>query len=309
MKDETRRPLPEVTAPDQGRPALVLVSTPIGNLQDFSPRAAEALREADAVLCEDTRTSAILARAHGLRPRFESLHEHNEQARIPALIEAMRQGRRFALISDAGTPVISDPGYRLTRAAIEAGLTVSGIPGPNAALLALALSGLPPHPFLFIGFLPPRQAGRRAALAKLRDAEAAGLSATLIFYEAPHRLAACLADCAHVLGNRPAAVARELTKRFEETRRDSLASLAAFYQSSPPRGEITLIVAPAPEPLLSGPAFDEALNAAIRAKLATLSVKDAAAEVSAERRIPRKLAYARALAIAAGINELKGNTT
>ena len=297
MKDETRQPLPEMAAPDQGRPALVLVSTPIGNLQDLSPRAIEALREADTVLCEDTRTSAVLATAHGLRLRLDALHEHNEQARIPALVEAMRQGRRFALISDAGTPVISDPGYRLTRAVIEAGLAVSGIPGPNAALLALALSGLPPHPFLFSGFLPPRQAGRRSALARLRGAEAAGLAATLIFYESPHRLADCLADCAAVLGDRPAAVARELTKRFEEVRRDRLESLAAFYAANAPRGEITLVIGPAPEPALAGAAFEAALDAALEVKLATLSVKDAAAQVSAERQIPRKLVYARALAL------------
>jgi 16S rRNA (cytidine1402-2'-O)-methyltransferase len=297
MNDETRRLLPEVTAPDAGRPALVLVSTPIGNLQDLSPRAVAALKDADAVLCEDTRTSAVLLTAHGIRVRLEALHEHNEQARIPALIAAMRQGRRFALISDAGTPLVSDPGYRLTRAVIEAGLPVSGIPGANAAVLALALSGLPPHPFLFGGFLPPRQAARQAALAKLRAAEAAGLTATLIFYEAPHRLAACLADCAHVLGNRPAAVARELTKKFEEIRRGSLEALAAQYQPKPPRGEITLVIAPAPEVVLSGDEFEAALDAALLARLATLSVKDAAAAVSAEQGIPRKLVYARALAL------------
>ncbi len=298
MNDETRRPLPEVTAPDPGRPALVLVSTPIGNLQDFPPRAVAALRDADAVLCEDTRTSQILLTAHGVRARMEALHEHNEQARIPALIAAMQEGRRFALISDAGTPLIADPGYRLTRAAIAAGLSVSGIPGPNAAVLALALSGLPPHPFLFTGFLPPRQAGRRRALAKLQAAEAAGLIATLIFYEAPHRLAACLADCAAILGDRPAAIARELTKRFEEIRRDSLFGLAAHYAPKPPRGEITLVIGPKPEAVLAGEAFDEALDAALTKKLATFSVKDAAALVSAERQIPRKLAYARALILA-----------
>ena len=297
MNDETWQPLPQVTAPEPGRPALVLVSTPIGNLQDLSPRAVAALRDADAVLCEDTRTSQVLLNAHGIHVRLEALHEHNEQARLPALVDAMRQGRRFALISDAGTPLIADPGYRLTRAAIAAGVLVSGIPGPNAAMLALALSGLPPYPFLFGGFLPPRQAARRAALAKLHAAEAAGLTATLVFYEAPHRLAACLADCSFMLGDRPAAVARELTKRFEEIRRDGLAALAAHYAPKPPRGEITLVIGPAPEAVLSGGAFEDALDAALATALATLSVKDAAALVSAERRIPRKLVYARALAL------------
>jgi 16S rRNA (cytidine1402-2'-O)-methyltransferase len=297
MNNETWQPLPQMTTPEPERPALVLVSTPIGNLQDLSPRAVAALRDADTVLCEDTRSSQVLLNAHGVRAKLEALHEHNEEARIPALMHAMRQGRRFALISDAGMPLISDPGYRLARAAIAAGLLVSGIPGANAAVLALALSGLPPHPFLFGGFLPPRQAARRAALAKLQAAEAAGLTATFIFYEAPHRLAACLADCAHVLGDRPAAVARELTKRFEEIRRDSLAALAAHYAPKPPRGEITLVIGPMPEAILSGKAFEDALDAALATALATLSVKDAAALVSAERRVPRKLVYARALTL------------
>lgn len=298
MNDVPSLPPLEVTAPvPEPRHALVLVSTPIGNLQDMSPRAAAALREADSVLCEDTRTSQTLLRAHGIRAELYALHEHNEQARIPGLIAAMREGRSFALISDAGTPLVSDPGYRLVRAAIEAGLSVSGIPGPNAALLALALSGLPPHPFLFQGFLPPKQAGRRAALAKLRAAESAGLRATLILYEAPHRLPACLTDCAQVLGERPAAVCRELTKRFEEVRRDGLQALAVHYEENSPRGEITLVIGPAPEDVLEGEEFDQALDAALRARLATMSLKDAVAAVSLERRVPRRLVYARALAL------------
>jgi 16S rRNA (cytidine1402-2'-O)-methyltransferase len=160
--------------------ALVLVSTPIGNLKDFSSRACDTLAGADAILCEDTRTSAVLLRAYDIKTKLIALHEHNEESRIPGLIAAMQGGARYALISDAGTPLVSDPGYRLVRAAIEAGLLVGGVPGANAAVLALTLSGLPPHPFLFSGFLPPKSGARRAALERLRNAEAAGLSATLV---------------------------------------------------------------------------------------------------------------------------------
>ncbi|OYV32889.1 MAG: rRNA (cytidine-2'-O-)-methyltransferase, partial [Rhodospirillales bacterium 20-64-7] len=155
--------------------ALVLVSTPIGNLGDLSPRARDSLAGADAVLCEDTRTSAVLLRAHGIKTKLQALHEYNEAEQVPKLVAAMQAGAHYALISDAGTPLVADPGYRLVRAAIAAGLTVGGIPGPNAAVLALTLSGLPPHPFLFAGFLPPKPAARTTALARLREAEAAGL--------------------------------------------------------------------------------------------------------------------------------------
>ncbi len=160
------------------------------------------------------------------------------RAALPRLIEAMQGGQRFALISDAGTPLVSDPGYRLVRAAIEAGLRVSGVPGPSAAVLALTLSGLPPQPFLFTGFLPPKSGARRGAMAGLRGAELAGLSATHIFYEAPHRLAAFLADAAAAFGPRPAAVCRELTKHFEEVRRGTLEELAAYYAANRRAGRL-----------------------------------------------------------------------
>ncbi len=203
----------------------------------------------------------------------------------------MRAGTRFALISDAGTPLVSDPGYRLVRAVIEAGLKLSGIPGPNAALLALTLSGLPPHPYLFSGFLPPKSGARRAALQKLRGAEMAGLGATHLFYEAPHRLAEFLADAADVLGPRPAAMCRELTKHFEEVRRGTLAELAAHYAAHAPRGEICVVIGPAVEEEASA----ETLDTALRAALATMSVKDAAAAVALATDLPKKQVYARAL--------------
>jgi 16S rRNA (cytidine1402-2'-O)-methyltransferase len=271
--------------------ALVLVSTPIGNLKDFSPRAQEALAAADAILCEDTRTSSVLLRAYDIRTKLIALHEHNEEARIPQLLAAMQEGARYALISDAGTPLVSDPGYRLVRAAIEAGLIVSGIPGPNAAVLALTLSGLPPQPFLFLGFLPPKSGPRRAALERLRNAEAAGLSATLVFYEAPHRLAETLADAAEILGPRQAAVCRELSKHYEDVRRETLPALAAHYSSETPRGEITLVIGPA----TAEPATAETLDQALELALGQMSLKDAAAAVATATGLPKKQVYARAL--------------
>ena len=275
------------TAPD----GLVLVSTPIGNLADLSPRALAALRAADLVLCEDTRVTARLLSAHGIAASTSPLHEFNEDARIPAVLDALRAGRRIALVSDAGTPLVSDPGFRLVRAALAAGLPVGAVPGPNAALLALVLSGLPPQPFLFLGFPPPRSAARRAAFGQLRAAERAGLSATLVWHEAPHRLAETLDDLLAAFGDRPAAVARELTKRFEEVRRDGLAALAAHYAAHAARGEITVLVGPAPSEMADA----EDLDGQLRAALDAHSVKDAAALVAGATGLPRRTVYARAL--------------
>lgn len=272
---------------------LVLVSTPIGNLADITLRAIAALRAADLVLCEDTRTTARLLTAHGISARTAPLHEHNEDARIAQVLGLLRHGRCVALVSDAGTPLVSDPGYRLVRAAIAEGLAVSGAPGANAALMALTLSGLPPHPFLFLGFPPPRSAARLAAFAGLRAAERAGLSATLIWYEAPHRLAETLADLAQAFGDRPAAVARELTKRFEEVRRGGLVGLASHYASHAARGEICILVGPAPDEVPG----DEDVDALLRAVLATSRLKEAVAQVTAATGLPRKQVYARALAL------------
>ena len=277
----------------------MLVSTPIGNLGDITRRALAALGAADLVLCEDTRVTSKLLAAYGLRPRLAALHDHNEAAETPRLLAMLQGGRRLALVADAGTPLLADPGYRLVRAAIAAGLPVSGLPGANAGVLALVLSGLPPLPCLFLGFPPPRQAARRAAFATLRAAERAGLAASLVWHEAPHRLAATLADLAAAFGDRPAAVARELTKRFEEVRRDGLAALAAHFAASPARGEITLVVGPAPRETESAEDLDERLRAA----LASHSLRDAAALVSAAAGLPRKLVYARALALESAVRK------
>ncbi len=269
----------------------MLVSTPIGNLGDLSSRARDALATADLVLCEDTRHTARLLAAIGVSAKAEPLHEHNEDARTPSVLAALHAGRRVALVSDAGTPLVSDPGYRLVRAAIAAGLPVTAVPGPNAAVTAVVLSGLPPLPFLVLGFPPPRQAARRAAFGALRAAERAGLAATLIWHEAPHRLRETLADMADAFGDRPAAVARELTKRFEEVRRASLPDLARHYADTPARGEITVLVGP---PAEQDP---EDLDGRLRAALAAHSVKDAAALVTAATGLPRRLVYERALAL------------
>jgi 16S rRNA (cytidine1402-2'-O)-methyltransferase len=280
-------------SPDHRQDGLVLVSTPIGNLGDITPRAVEALRTADLVLCEDTRHTGRLLAAIGVQARLQPLHEHNEDASIPSLIAQLRQGRRIALVSDAGVPLVSDPGYRLVRAAIAESLPVRAIPGANAAITALVLSGLPPLPFLVLGFPPPRQAARRASFARLRAAERAGLKATLIWHEAPHRLAATLADMVESFGARPAAVARELTKRFEEVRRGALPELAAHYDAETARGEITIVVGPAADEGMEPEDLDERLREA----LATHSVKDAAALVAAATGLPRRAVYARALAL------------
>ena len=272
---------------------LVLVSTPIGNLGDLSARALEALRSADLVLCEDTRVTGRLLAHFGIAAAVSPLHDYNEDERTPGLLDALRAGRRIALVSDAGTPVVSDPGFRLVRAVLAAGLRVAAIPGANAAVMALTLSGLPPQPFLFFGFPPPRSAARRTAFGRLRAAEQGGLAATAIWYEAPHRLAAMLQDLLDVFGDRPAAVARELTKRFEEVRRDGLAALAAHYAVAEARGEITVLLGPAPAEATDAATLDDQLRAALGGS----SVKDAAATVAAATGLPRRVVYSRALAL------------
>lgn len=272
---------------------LILVATPIGNLADLSARGVAALRHAELILCEDTRTSGVLLGHYGIGTATAPLHEHNESARIPAVLARLQAGALIALVSDAGTPLVSDPGYRLVRAAIEAGVPVSAVPGANAAVMALTLSGLPPQPFMFLGFPPPKEAGRRAAFAGLRAAERAGLATTMIWHEAPHRLAETLADMAEVFGDRDAAVARELTKRFEEVRRGTLGALAAHYAAEAPRGEITLLIGPAP----AEQADAEQLDDLLRQALETHSVKDAAALVAGATGLPRRTVYARALAL------------
>jgi 16S rRNA (cytidine1402-2'-O)-methyltransferase len=271
----------------QLEPGLHLVATPIGNLGDITLRALWVLRGVDRILCEDTRVTGRLLARFGIATPLDTYHDHNADRMRPLALAALRRGERLALVSDAGTPLVSDPGFKLVRAALDERLPVTAAPGPSAAIDALILSGLPPDAFLFAGFLPPRAAARRKALAAWRE-----LPATLIFYEGPSRLAAALADMHDVLGDRPAAIGRELTKRHEEVRRGSLATLAAHYRNDPPRGEVVMVIGP-PEPDASAPAD---IDGQLDAKLARLSLRDAVAELAAETGLPRRSLYDRALA-------------
>ena len=216
---------------------LYLVATPIGNLADITHRALQVLRDVALVACEDTRHTRKLLQHYGLDTKTISYHEHNEQQRARELVELLQQGCDVAVVSDAGTPSISDPGFRLVRAAIENGVAVVPVPGPSALIAALVAAGLPTDEFFFGGFLPARSSARRARLTELR-----AVPGTLIFYEAPHRLAASLKDAYEVLGEREAVVARELTKLHEEIGRGRLSELAAHYSQTEPRGEIVLLI-------------------------------------------------------------------
>ena len=273
-------------------PGLYLVATPIGNARDITLRAIDVLAGAEILAAEDTRNTRKLLDILGIRReggRIVPYHDHNGAQQRPRLLAALAEGRSVALVSDAGTPLVADPGYRLATEAIAAGHAVTAVPGASAVLAALSVAGLPSDRFLFAGFLPPRQAARRRALEEL-----ATVPATLVFYESPRRLAASLADMAAVLGDRPAAVCRELTKRFEEVRRGGLATLAGGYATGPaPQGEVVVV----PGGPVAAPAGAATLDAALRAALTTLSVKDAAAAVAAELGLARREVYARALGL------------
>ena len=273
-------------------PGLYLVATPIGNTGDITLRALETLKGADLVACEDTRVTAKLLTRFGIHAHTVPYHEHNAAAMRPKLLERLRAGQVVALVSDAGTPLISDPGYKLVQAVVEAGLAVTALPGASALLTALQLSALPTDRFLFLGFLPGKAAARRAAIE-----EVAGLGATLVCYESAQRLAALLADLAGALGPRPAAVARELTKLFEEVRRGTLSELAAHYaEAGPPKGEVVVVIGPPADS--EAETLDEAgLDAALRQALATSSLRDAVATVARLSGQPRKTVYARALTL------------
>jgi 16S rRNA (cytidine1402-2'-O)-methyltransferase len=217
---------------------LFVVSTPIGNLKDLSSRAEDVLREVDVVACEDTRHTGRLLSGLGIKNRLLSLHEHNERRRIPGLMAELEGGADVALVSDAGTPLLSDPGYPLVRAAIENGYTVVPIPGPSAALSALVASGLPPYPFTFCGFPPPKRARRQRFFARF-----ATLGHTLVYFEGPHRILASLSDAREALGDRQAAVARELTKLHEEVLRGSLSEIEATLSARPSmKGEFCVVI-------------------------------------------------------------------
>jgi len=265
---------------------LYVVATPIGNLEDVTLRALRVLRDCDAIACEDTRITVRLARRYGLCRTMLPYHEHNARAALPALLRRLTQGQVLALVSDAGTPLLSDPGYRLVEAALAADHGVIPIPGPSSLLAGLAAAGLPSDQVHFAGFLPSRQSARRRALQKL-----AGVPGTLVFYEAPGRVAAVFADIAAILGDRPACLARELTKRHEEWRRGPVSALAAGALDTPPRGECVLLVGPSAATIDDEPDIDVML----RTVLARDSVRDAAAAVAEASGLPRRQVYTRAL--------------
>ncbi len=271
---------------------LYIIATPIGNIGDISSRALEILGKVDAIACEDTRVSGKLTSFYNIPAKKIPYHDHNAAEMRPRLIAMIKEGKRVALISDAGMPLISDPGYKLVAQCAAEDIPMTCIPGPTASLTALTLSGLPTDKFMFAGFLPPKSAARKTALAEVK-----AVPATLIFYETAPRLIGSLEDMQAILGDRPAAVARELTKKFEEVRRGQLSELGAYYQAhGEPRGEIVIVVG-GPVAGQTEDWTDEAVDKLLREMMREqgMSVKDAAAFVAARSGIKKRDVYQRAL--------------
>lgn len=262
---------------------LYIVATPIGNLADISLRALHILSSADVIYCEDTRTSVRLMQHYAIAAPLRAFHEHNEDAEEARVLAQIKDGRRVVLISDAGMPLVSDPGFKLVRACTQQNLPVTCIPGASAVLTALAAAGLPTDQFTFAGFLPPKQAARRTRLSELK-----AVRGTLVFFEAPQRVAETLADMAHVLGDRAGVVARELTKLHEEIARGPLSALAASFESRDVKGEIVVLAGPA----LAEVASDEDILAHLATALESMRLKDAAAAVADALGVPKSRVYA-----------------
>jgi 16S rRNA (cytidine1402-2'-O)-methyltransferase len=265
---------------------LYVVATPIGNLEDFTVRARRVLSEVDVIACEDTRHARVLLSHYGITTPMRSYHEQNERIRAAELVARLRRGEDVALISDAGTPALSDPGFPLIREAIDAGIAVVAVPGPSAALAALAVAGLPVNRFLFLGFLPRRSGERIRVLEMLRPAPW-----TLVIYEAPHRVTALLQDLQRVLGDRRIALARELTKRYEEVFRGTVAQALGHLRSHPPRGEFTVVVEGAAGAAAAGANPDDARGTMRELLRAGRSPQDAVAEVMRASGLPRREVY------------------
>ena len=276
VSDQLQRHLADPLAP-----GLYLVSTPIGNLGDITIRAISVLARADVVLCEDTRHSRTLLAHFAISTSARPYHEHNAARERPRVLRELEGGLRIALISDAGTPLVSDPGWKLVRAALDAGHRVEALPGASAALAALTLGGLPTDAFLFAGFLPPKSAARRTRIAELR-----GVPATLVFFEAPARAAETLADLAQVLGNRPAALARELTKLHEEVRRAPLEELAQAAIAGI-KGEVVILVGPPQDAEVT----DADISARLAIALEEMSLRDASRMVAEALGVPKSRVY------------------
>src|SRR6185369_8858701 len=268
---------------------LYLVGTPIGNLEDITLRALRILREADQVAAEDTRHTQKLMNHYEISRPLVSYHEHNEMTRAPELLIALEQGAKIALVSDAGMPLVSDPGYRLVTLCLRHHVPVVPVPGPSALLAALSASGLPNEEFLFVGFLPARSGERQRALKRLRIEDR-----TIILYEAPHRIAESIAEALEILGDRPACLAREVTKLHEEFRRGKLSALATSLEERPARGEITLLIGPA-DPADAGAHVDSAQSLSERVeeliRQAKLDRKEALKLAAKERGLTRRAAY------------------
>jgi 16S rRNA (cytidine1402-2'-O)-methyltransferase len=269
-------------------PGLYIVATPIGNLRDISLRALDTLAAASLIACEDTRVTGKLLKAHGIRTRMIAYHEHNADVAAPGLLEAACVSA-VALVSDAGTPLISDPGYQLVQQACAAHIPVTTVPGASSVMAALTLAALPTDRFLFAGFLPAKKNARQKTIAEL-----AHIPSTLVFFETPQRILDSLQDLLDGLGNRSATLTRELTKLYEEARRGTLQDLLSGVADNPPRGEIVLVIAP---PAASEKATEADIDALLREALQRLSVKDAVAEISSMTDAPRRDVYARALAL------------
>ena len=273
-------------------PGLYIVATPIGNSRDITLRALDVLRAADVIACEDTRVTSKLLAIHNIRKPLLAYHEHNAEHARPALIERLKNGEIVAQVSDAGTPMISDPGFQLLKSCVENNIDVTHLPGASSVLMALVLSGLPTNRFLFAGFPAPKQGKRRSGFDELKS-----IPATLVFLESPKRLAKSLADMSRVFGPRDAAIGREMTKMFEEVRRGPLDELAAHYaEAGAPKGEVTIVVAAADAAIDA--VSDTELDALLVDALKTDSVRDAATRIATETGLPKRAVYSRALELA-----------
>ncbi len=269
-------------------PGLYIIAMPIGNARDITLRALEVLAGADLILCEDTRVTGKLFAYHQIKNKLLSYHEHNAQRMRPQIMKRLKGGESVAMVSDAGTPLISDPGYRLVEACIEENVQFTTLPGASSVLSALVLSGLPTDRFFFHGFLPSKTGQRRTALSGIKN-----VPGSLVFLESAKRLATSLRDMNEVLGNRPCAVTRELTKLYEEVRRGPLAELANHYaEKGPPKGEVTLVVGP---PIAEAPPDGDALDAIILAALGSGTVKTVSADIAKQTGLPKREIYNRAI--------------
>lgn len=268
-------------------PGLYVVATPIGNLGDITIRALRTLAGVDTILCEDTRVTSRLTERYGIATRLRPYHEHNAERVRPAILAALENGGCLALVSDAGTPLVSDPGYKLVEEVLERDISVTSLPGPSATLAALTVAGLPSDRFLFAGFLPVKAGRRQRALEDVRDAKA-----TLIFYESAKRLSVTLQAMLEVLGDRPAAVARELTKLHETVNRGRLSELVGEFGEQAPRGEIVVLVGP---PGASDTVESEDVDSLLMEALNTCSVRESVDLVTGKTGLPRRQVYARAV--------------